>query len=385
MKTALNSRMVENKAKQTLLNYKKTQDQAIELHRGKENLLKDLHMEGLYQNGKSNSFSAQACVSFRRSMKVEGDRDTMGSVNTQREFLPKMGTLDRVDTTVSHTAQQVIPSTPLPLSNSPTTSLPMQATCLIKAKQESCRRLKLTLNSTSRLTTVEDGIIKLDHQISALQSSIIPRDSAAMTAAICGLVLIRMFHQATLDWTWPVVLLGLLTGIASSAPIATKARGSLEGRWETLLSRSLYPISGRKLDLGWDRDYFTGIKRVRRLYCNVGIGFHLQITADGQINGAHTENQYSLLMISTVELGVVSLYGVKTHAFIAMNSRGRLYATADFNNECKFRERLLPNRYNVYESKTYPGMYIALSKHGRAKRGSKVSPILRVTHFLPRL
>ncbi|XP_072336117.1 fibroblast growth factor 6-like isoform X2 [Scyliorhinus torazame] len=92
-----------------------------------------------------------------------------------------------------------------------------------------------------------------------------------------------------------------------------------------------------------------------------------------------------LLMISTVELGVVSLYGVKSHAFIAMNSKGRLYTTVAFNNECEFRERLLPNRYNVYESKTYPGMYIALSKHGRAKRGSKVSPILRVTHFLPRL
>ncbi|XP_051891038.1 fibroblast growth factor 4A-like [Pristis pectinata] len=197
--------------------------------------------------------------------------------------------------------------------------------------------------------------------------------------------LIRMFHQAPLHWTWPVVLLGLLTGIACSAPIATKARGSLEGRWETLLSRSLYPISGRKLDLGWDRDYFTGIKRVRRLYCNVGIGFHLQITTDGQISGAHPENQYSLLMISTVELGVVSLYGVKTHAFIAMNNKGRLYASTDFNNECEFKERLLPNRYNVYESKAYPGMYIALSKHGRAKRGSKVTPTLRVTHFLPRL
>ncbi|XP_059509197.1 fibroblast growth factor 4A-like [Stegostoma tigrinum] len=206
-----------------------------------------------------------------------------------------------------------------------------------------------------------------------------------ITNIMTALKLIRMFHQATLDWTWPVVLLGLLTGIASQAPIATKARGSLEGRWETLFSRSLYPISGRKLDLGWDRDYFTGIKRVRRLYCNVGIGFHLQITAGGQINGTHTENQYSLLMISTVELGVVSLYGVKTRAFIAMNSKGRLYASVDFNNECEFREILLPNRYNVYESKTYRGMYIALSKHGRAKRGSKVSPILRVTHFLPRL
>ncbi|XP_055510927.1 fibroblast growth factor 4B-like [Leucoraja erinacea] len=194
-----------------------------------------------------------------------------------------------------------------------------------------------------------------------------------------------MFRRAPLHWTGSLVVLGLLAGVACPIPIARTARGGLGERWDTLLSRSLHPISGRKLDLGWDKDYFRGIKRVRRLYCNGGIGFHLQITSDGQICGAHSENEYSLLMISTVELGVVSLYGVKTRAFVAMNSKGRLYASKDFSSECEFKERLLPNRYNVYESKSYPGMYIALSKHGRPKRGSKVSPTLRVTHFLPRL
>ncbi|XP_078276601.1 fibroblast growth factor 4A-like [Rhinoraja longicauda] len=194
-----------------------------------------------------------------------------------------------------------------------------------------------------------------------------------------------MFQAAPLHWTWSVALLGLLVGVACPIPVARTVRGGFDGRWDTLLSRSLHPISGRKLDLGWDKDYFRGIKRVRRLYCNGGIGFHLQITSDGQICGAHAENEYSLLMISSVELGVVSLYGVKAHAFVAMNSKGRLYASKDFRSECEFKERLLPNRYNVYESKSYPGMYIALSKHGRAKRGSKVSPTLRVTHFLPRL
>eukprot|EP00062_Callorhinchus_milii_P014240 gi/632963155/ref/XP_007897723.1/ PREDICTED: fibroblast growth factor 6-like [Callorhinchus milii] len=190
-----------------------------------------------------------------------------------------------------------------------------------------------------------------------------------------------MFHQATHNWTCAVVLLGLLIGIGFPAPIAPRA----SERWETLLSRSMHPVSGRRLDLDWDREYYTGIKRVRRLYCNVGIGFHLQITSDGQINGMHQENQYSLLMISTVELGVVSLYGVKTRVFIAMNKKGRLYSTTNFNHECKFKERFLPNSYNAYESKAYVGMYIALSKHGRAKRGSKVSPVHKVAHFLPRM
>lgn len=34
-----------------------------------------------------------------------------------------------------------------------------------------------------------------------------------------------------------------------------------------------------------------------------------------------------LIEISTVERGVVSLYGVKSERFVAMNSRGRLYGT----------------------------------------------------------
>lgn len=34
-----------------------------------------------------------------------------------------------------------------------------------------------------------------------------------------------------------------------------------------------------------------------------------------------------LLEISTVERGVVSLFGVKSTLFIAMNSKGRLYTT----------------------------------------------------------
>ncbi|KAL6064012.1 hypothetical protein STEG23_028532, partial [Scotinomys teguina] len=63
--------------------------------------------------------------------------------------------------------------------------------------------------------------------------------------------------------------------------------------------------------------------------------------------------------------GVVSLFGVKSSLFIAMNSKGRLYTTPSFQEECKFRETLLPNNYNAYESDLYRGTYIALSKYGR--------------------
>ncbi|ELK36871.1 Fibroblast growth factor 6 [Myotis davidii] len=171
------------------------------------------------------------------------------------------------------------------------------------------------------------------------------------------------------------------------SPAGTRANSTLlDSRgWGTLLSRSRAGLAGEIAGVNWESGYLVGIKRQRRLYCNVGIGFHLQVPPDGRISGTHEENPYSLLEISTVERGVVSLFGVKSGLFVAMNSKGRLYTTTSFQEECKFRETLLPNNYNAYESDLYRGTYIALSKYGRVKRGSKVSPIMTVTHFLPRI
>ncbi|KAK6488279.1 fibroblast growth factor 4B-like [Huso huso] len=205
--------------------------------------------------------------------------------------------------------------------------------------------------------------------------------------AIAQRWLTTMSYEASTHWTFSaIVLLGFVVGIVSSYPIPSRTNDALlERRWETMFSRTILGISGENSELNWESDYLLGIKRVRRLYCNVGIGFHLQVLPDGRINGIHTENQYSLIEISTVERGVVSLYGVKSELFVAMNTKGRLYGTAVFHEECKFRESLLPNNYNAYESSAYSGSYIALSKHGRVKKGSKASPSMTVTHFLPRI
>ncbi|KAM8861919.1 fibroblast growth factor 4B-like isoform 2-T2 [Synchiropus picturatus] len=128
-----------------------------------------------------------------------------------------------------------------------------------------------------------------------------------------------------------LLLLASLLEVGTGKPLPSSSSRTnatlLERRWETLFSRSVLGVSGEKPEQSWESDYLLGIKRLRRLYCNVGIGFHLQVLPDGRISGAHDENQYSLLEISTVERGVVSLYGVKSEMFVAMNSWGRLYGT----------------------------------------------------------
>ncbi|TSZ83223.1 Fibroblast growth factor 6 [Bagarius yarrelli] len=203
--------------------------------------------------------------------------------------------------------------------------------------------------------------------------------------AIARRSVVSMVREASARWPLAAVLfLCLLTGIGP--PCASATNGTWpERRWESLLSRSVLAISGERADTSWESDYLLGIKRVRRLYCNVGIGFHLQVLPDGRINGVHDESQYSLIEISAVERGVVSLYGVKSELFVAMSSRGKLYGTPTFKHECKFKETLLANNYNAYESYAYKGFYIALSKHGRMKRGNKASTSMTVTHFLPRI
>lgn len=103
-----------------------------------------------------------------------------------------------------------------------------------------------------------------------------------------------MSGGARTHWTAVALLWISLCGIVSPSPIRSRTNTTLlEQKWETLFSRSYLGITGGKSELNWESDYLQGIKRVRRLYCNVGIGFHLQVLPDGRISGAHNENQYS--------------------------------------------------------------------------------------------
>ncbi|XP_028314855.1 fibroblast growth factor 4-like [Gouania willdenowi] len=149
--------------------------------------------------------------------------------------------------------------------------------------------------------------------------------------------------------------------------------------------RVYLPKEQQDVTRGTDARFLLGIKRIRRLYCNVGIGFHLQLLPNGTITGVHNENRYTLLEMSPVERGVVTLFGLRSGLFIAMSDRGKLYGSGHYSDQCRFKEKLLANNYNAYESAAHPGMYIGLSKVGKAKRGNRVTPTMTTTHFLPRI
>uniref|UniRef100_A0A8B9C0T4 Fibroblast growth factor n=1 Tax=Anser brachyrhynchus TaxID=132585 RepID=A0A8B9C0T4_9AVES len=133
----------------------------------------------------------------------------------------------------------------------------------------------------------------------------------------------------------PALLLGLLWpgAVRGRPPPGRLPAGPRQRRWDAaLFARSVARLPAERRDASRDGDYLLGIKRLRRLYCNVGIGFHIQVLPDGRIDGIHSENRYSLLEISPVERGVVSIFGVRSGLFVAMNSRGKLYGSIYYQN-----------------------------------------------------
>uniref|UniRef100_A0AAQ4Q912 Fibroblast growth factor n=1 Tax=Gasterosteus aculeatus aculeatus TaxID=481459 RepID=A0AAQ4Q912_GASAC len=90
-----------------------------------------------------------------------------------------------------------------------------------------------------------------------------------------------------------------------------------------------------------------------------------------------------VLELFAVSQGVIGIKGVHSNRFLAMNSRGRLYGTERFTDDCRFRERFQENSYNTYASllhrhrRTARDWFVALNKRGKAKMGSspRVKPI----------
>ncbi|KFV64709.1 Fibroblast growth factor 5, partial [Dryobates pubescens] len=69
-------------------------------------------------------------------------------------------------------------------------------------------------------------------------------------------------------------------------------------------------------------------RRRGRLYCRVGIGFHLQLPPDGRVDGAHDASPLSVLEIFAVSQGIVGIRGVFSNKFLAMSKKGKLHANS---------------------------------------------------------
>ncbi|VCX38022.1 unnamed protein product [Gulo gulo] len=105
--------------------------------------------------------------------------------------------------------------------------------------------------------------------------------------------------------------------------------------------------------------------------------------------------------MTAVEVGIVAIKGLFSGRYLAMNKRGRLYASESYNAECEFVERIHELGYNTYASRLYrtapggPGAqrqpsaerlwYVSVNGKGRPRRGFKTRRTQKSSLFLPRV
>ncbi|KAL1007054.1 hypothetical protein UPYG_G00081290 [Umbra pygmaea] len=150
-------------------------------------------------------------------------------------------------------------------------------------------------------------------------------------------------------------------------------------------------------------EHLGGAPRRRKLYC--ATKYHLQIHQSGKIDGSLEENNpFSIMEITAVDVGVVAIKGIFSDRYLAMNDKGRLYASDVFNKECEFVERIHELGYNTYASRHHSTLqppagggsgkrrasakrqwYVSINGKGRPRRGFKTRSTEKASLFLPRV
>ncbi|KAF3833327.1 hypothetical protein F7725_026992 [Dissostichus mawsoni] len=152
------------------------------------------------------------------------------------------------------------------------------------------------------------------------------------------------------------------------------------------------PAAGDAGGRGGVYEHLGGAPRRRKLYC--ATKYHLQINSNGKIDGSLEENNpFSIMEITAVDVGVVAIKGLFSGRYLAMNDKGRLYAS-----------RIHELGYNTYASRHHsteqplaPGggsrrrasakrqWYVSINGKGRPRRGFKTRSTDKASLFLPRV
>ncbi|KAH1169332.1 fibroblast growth factor 10 [Mauremys mutica] len=164
------------------------------------------------------------------------------------------------------------------------------------------------------------------------------------------------------------------------SPVATNASSSSSSSSSSFSSPA---SAGRHVR---SYNHLQGDVRWRKLYSYNK--YFLKIEKNGKVSGTKKENcPYSILEITSVEIGVVAVKSINSNYYLAMNKKGKVYGSKEFNSDCKLKERIEENGYNTYASLNWKHngrqMFVALNGRGATKRGQKTRRKNTSAHFLP--
>ncbi|XP_076806920.1 uncharacterized protein LOC143450318 [Clavelina lepadiformis] len=127
--------------------------------------------------------------------------------------------------------------------------------------------------------------------------------------------------------------------------------------------------------------------RQRRLYNKAGNSFHLAVWKNGKVGGEESSlrGKYSILETrSAGENGIITIKGIEANKFICVSKKGTVNTRKKYSvSRCRFREKILENKQNAYESLSCSGCYLNLNKKGKVRRLKNMDPNNLQTHFLP--
>ncbi|NXH28341.1 FGF10 factor, partial [Myiagra hebetior] len=135
-------------------------------------------------------------------------------------------------------------------------------------------------------------------------------------------------------------------------------------------------------------NHLQGDVRKRKLY-SYNNKFFVKHTSNIVMSARKKKKSHpeGILEITSVEIGVVAVKSVKSNYYLAMNKKGKVYGSKEFNSDCKLKERIEENGYNTYASLNWKHngrqMFVALNGRGTTKRGQKTRRKNTSAHFLP--
>ncbi|MGH0146264.1 UNVERIFIED_CONTAM: hypothetical protein FKN15_008841, partial [Acipenser sinensis] len=127
--------------------------------------------------------------------------------------------------------------------------------------------------------------------------------------------------------------------------------------------------------------------RTYQLYSRTS-GKHVQVLGNKKINAmAEDGDVHAKLIVETDTFGSrVRLKGAETGFYICMNKRGKLIGKiSGKGKDCVFTEIVLENNYTALQNAKYQGWYMAFTRNGRPRKGSKTRQHQREVHFMKRL